>query len=97
MATRDSTEKDCAVCEEDCTCKDRQCLITENENEPDEKEKICENHCPYCDGTDIDYHVHYSVADAWYHQRGVCLTCNKCFVEILEMVYRSTLITEEKI
>ena len=96
MSTRNSTEKDCAVCEHECTVKDRQCLITENVNEPDEKEKICENKCPFCGSTNLDWGARYSVCDGWEHQRGVCLDCNKCFVDVIELVYRSTLISEER-
>jgi hypothetical protein len=96
MGTRKSTEDDCLVCEYDYDCKMKHCVITENPDEPIEKEKNCPNHCPFCNSTDIDWGKHYSVDDNWYHQRAVCLSCNNCFIEVTETIYRSTLITEEK-
>lgn len=94
--TRVSTSEDCQQCDENCTCEDRHCLITENPDKDVEKEKKCENHCPFCNGTDLDWGARYSVGDGWEHQRVTCLTCNKCFVDVVELVYRNTLITEER-
>lgn len=91
--TRVSNKSDCESCEEDC--EDKNCLITENEGERVEKKKKCESKCPYCGSGNVDYGVSFSVADGWYHQRGTCLDCNKCFTEVSEMTYRSTMLNEE--
>ncbi len=90
---RVSTPEDCESCEEYCTVKN--CIITENEGERTEKEKKCESCCPYCSSGDIDYGVSFSVSDEYYHQRGTCLSCNKCFTEVSKMVYQSTIVNGE--
>ena len=97
MATRKSTPEDCAKCEHDCSkaCVNF-CMITENKDEPVEKEKNCDSHCPFCNSTNVDWGLSYSVADSWQNQRATCLDCDSCFIETSEVVYRSTLITEEK-
>jgi hypothetical protein len=95
--TRISTPEDCEKCADKYSCGDgRYCLITECPNEEPEREKKCEGKCPYCGSVDIDYGESYNVADNHYHQRCACNDCNHCFIEVSEIVYRSTLLSEEK-
>ncbi len=90
---RVSNAADCENCDEDCIVK--HCIITENEGDKTEKEKKCDNCCPYCSSKNVDWGDSYSVTDGWYHQRATCLNCNSCFIEVSELVYKSTLLNEE--
>ena len=90
---RVSGTSDCESCKEDC--EDKHCLITENSGEEIEKEKKCESKCPCCGSCSIHWGLSESVSDGYYHQRGTCLDCEKCFTEISEKVYRMTLLTGE--
>lgn len=94
--TRVSNDSDCESCKDHKECGEGYCLITENPGEEIEKEVHCENHCPCCGSDDINWGLSESVSDEWYHQRGSCNKCGHCFTEVSELVYKSTLVNEDK-
>lgn len=90
---RVSSTADCETCKEDC--EDKHCIITDRVGKEPEKEKKCDKCCPFCNSKNIDWGDCFSVTDGWYHQRATCLDCDNCFTEVMELVYYSTLLSEE--